>query len=97
MPALAQCSAICAPIVPAPRTATELIVMRASVADAVDEEVDDGVGVRGERIAAAAQDPVGRHFVERAEEHLGGGRGLMSRRKSAGAWPSAIVSRIMPR
>ena len=32
----------------------------------------DRVGVRFERVAPPAQDPVGRHLVERAEEHLRG-------------------------
>src|SRR5687768_10827574 len=79
MPALAQCSAICAPIVPAPSTATELIaicVISGSPAfDSVDEKVDDRIGLRIEVVLAPAQHPVGGHFIEGAEEDLGGGGG----------------------
>ena len=39
-----------------------------------DEEVHDGVGFRGERVLAPAEDPVGGHLVEGAEEQLGGER-----------------------
>ena len=52
----------------------------ASASEPADEEVDDRVGFSGERILAAAQDPVGGHFVERAEEQL-----RRERRVDAGA------------
>ena len=63
---------------PAPSTATELIVVHGALlvvtgVDSVDEEVDDRVGFGGEVVLAAAQHPVGGHLVERAEEDLGGG------------------------
>ena len=48
---------------------TPMLVARG--ADAVDEEIDDGVGLRGQRIAAPAEHPVGGHLVEGAEKHLG--------------------------
>ena len=106
-PALARCAAICAPIVPAPSTATRADVhapcvsdlCRASArADAADEHVDDRVGLGGERVAAAAEDPVGGHLVERAEEHLGGERRVDRRGGTRRrAWPSAMTSRMMPR
>jgi hypothetical protein len=41
---------------------------RSSCARSVHEQLDDRVGVRFESVAAPAQDPVGRHLVERAEE-----------------------------
>src|SRR2546425_740702 len=47
-------------------------VRRSSCPGAVDEKIDDEVRVGFERIPAAAENPVGRHLVERAEEHLGG-------------------------
>ena len=36
----------------------------------MNEDVDDGIGDAGQRAAAMAQHPVGRHLVEGAEEHL---------------------------
>ena len=73
-PALAAWAAIWAPIVPAPRTVTVRIMAAASFrgghADAVHEDVDDGIGDAVQRGAAMAQHPVGRHLVEGAEEHL---------------------------
>src|SRR5207248_2458716 len=44
----------------------------ASAFRAVEEQVDDDVGFGFERIAAAAENPVRRHLVERAEEDLRG-------------------------
>ena len=74
-PALAAWAAIWAPIVPAPRTVTVRIMAaacpsRGGHADAVHEDVDDGIGDAVQRAAAMAQHPVGRHLVEGAEEHL---------------------------
>ena len=59
--------------------ATDLIISRARLpaggpagVDAADKKVDHGVGFGGERVAPAAQHPVGGHFIEGAEEDLGG-------------------------
>ena len=58
---------------------------------AADEQIDDRVGFGDERVLAAAEDPVGRHLVERAEEHLGRQRRVDARcGRRRVACPSAI-------
>src|SRR5688500_1114609 len=86
-PAFARCAAICAPIVPAPRTVAFLIFNLIHLSlhissykglplsgQSANEEVDDRVCFRCERVPAATEDPVRGHLVERAEEDLGGER-----------------------
>ena len=101
MPALAQCSAICAPIVPAPSTVTELIPIGVICAfcgspafHSVDEEVDDRVRFGVEVVLAAAQHPVGGHLVESAKKIFVAVVALMSLRNAPLCWPSAIAWRI---
>ena len=97
-PALAKCAAICAPIVPAPSTADFANVLRVTSPEPADEQIHDRVGLRGERVLAPAENPVGRHLVERAEEHLRRQRRIdLACGTSPSACPSAITSRMMPR
>src|SRR5687767_11240205 len=87
-PAFATCAAICAPIVPAPSTATDRIRMirptLRGLGDPSHKHVDNLLCLRDEAVATFAEDPIGGHFVESAEEQFGRQRRVYLWTKNAG-------------
>src|SRR5262247_2816799 len=85
-PALARCAAICAPIVPAPRTAADRIGATTSSPPCTGEkQFDHLLRVGVERVTTGAEDPIGRHLVERAKQGFGGNGGVDVVAEHAGA------------